>query len=58
MRLTPYYQLIMSYNGISNSLCELERDAKKQEDDKLIELIEELWNLDAKIGKHIYETYE
>ena len=58
MRLTPYYQLRMSYNGISNSLSELERDAKKLGDKKLMELIDECYFVDVKIKKHIDETYD
>ena len=49
--------LIMSYNGISNSLCELESDAKKLEDEELMKLIEECYDVDVKIGKCIEETY-
>ena len=47
----------MSYNGISNSLCELESDAKKLEDEELMKLIEECYDVDVKIGKYIEETY-
>ena len=49
--------LIESYNGISNSLCELENDAKKLGDEKLMKLIEECYDVDVKIGKYIEETY-
>lgn len=49
--------LIQSYNGISNSLCELEDDAKKLNDDKLMKLIEECYDVDVKIGKYLDETY-
>ena len=49
--------LIESYNGISNSLCELEDDAKKLGDEKLMKLIEECYDADVKIGKYIEETY-
>ena len=49
--------LIVSYNGISNSLCELESDAKKLEDEELMKLIEECYDVDVKIGKYIEETY-
>jgi len=38
----------MSYNGISNSLCELESDAKKLEDEKLMKLIEDTFDGERK----------
>ena len=50
-------ELRMSYNGISNSLSELATDAKKQGDKKLMELIDECYDVEVKIGQHIDKTY-
>tara|TARA_A100001201_G_C3992867_1_gene172126 strand:- start:126 stop:320 length:195 start_codon:yes stop_codon:yes gene_type:complete len=50
--------LNMSYNGISNSLCELEDDAKELGDEKLMKLIEECYAVYIKIGQYLDETYD
>jgi hypothetical protein len=53
-----HHSLRMSYNGISNSLCELEDDAKELGDEKLMRLIEECYAVDIKIGQYLDETYD
>ena len=49
--------LIENYHEFNNSLYELESDAKKLGDEKLMKLIEECYNVDVKIVNYIEETY-
>lgn len=48
----------MSFNGISNSLSELESDAKELGDETLLKLIEECYQVDNKIYQYLDETYD
>lgn len=52
-----WYDLKMSFYGISDSLCGLEDVAKKMGDEKLIKLIEECSAVDNKIFQHLNESY-
>lgn len=53
-----HHSLRMSFNGISNSLSELESDAKELGDETLLKLIEECYQVDNKIYQYLDETYD
>ena len=52
-----WYDLKRSFNGISDSLCSLEGDAKKMGDEKLMKLIQECCDVESKIFLYLNETY-
>ena len=52
-----WYDLKISFNGISDSLCALEDVAKKMGDEKLMKLVEECSEVDNKIFQYLNETY-
>ncbi len=59
LKLKPenWLGITMSFNGVSNSLCELRDEAEKLGDETLLKLIEECSEVDNKIFQYLDEKY-